>query len=110
MTLATYRVELQEDHKHLQEVSHPRLSRTPFRSPQLALFDLRPGEWLLYWKNPDQTPAHRRHRVEDIIQLPLFDLPPIEMAVGAEEGSDSTHLRSHLHPVKKPPIWQGTEE
>jgi len=49
-------VDLQEDHKHLSQVSHPRLAQTPFRSPQLALFDLGPGEWLLYWKTPELAP------------------------------------------------------
>jgi hypothetical protein len=80
------------------------------RTPQLALFDLRPGEWLLYWKKDDQAPAYRRRRVEGIIQLPLFDLPPIEIAVGAEEGSGTTSPRNHLHSVPKQPIWQETEE
>ena len=36
VTLSTYRVELQDDHKHLQAVSTPRLASTPFRSPQLV--------------------------------------------------------------------------
>ncbi|HEY4387308.1 MAG TPA: hypothetical protein VGN34_22860 [Ktedonobacteraceae bacterium] len=42
MTLSKYIVELQDDHKHLSQVSHPRLADTPFRSPQFALFDLGP--------------------------------------------------------------------
>src|SRR5436189_3107132 len=94
-------VDLQEDHKHLSQVSHPRLTDTPFRSPQLALFDLGPGEWLLYWKTPELAPARRRRRVAGIIQLPLFDSEPIDLAVGADEGTHHTHvsisssLRSH---------------
>lgn len=57
VTLAQYSVGLQDDRKHVQKVSNPRLVETPFRSPQLALFDLGPDEWLLYWRAPDYTPA-----------------------------------------------------
>ncbi len=39
VTLSQYTVELQDDRKHLQEISHPRLVETPFRSPQLMLFE-----------------------------------------------------------------------
>jgi len=102
VTLSRYSVELQDDHKHLREVSHPRLAETPFRSPQLALFDLGPGEWLLYWKTPELAPAGRRRRVAGITQLPLFDLEPIDLAVGADEGRDALHPRSHLQLVEKP--------
>jgi transposase len=94
VTLSTYRVGLQDDHKHLREVSHPCLSRTPFRSPQLALFDLGPGEWLLYWKTPDPAPAHRKHRIAGIVQLPLLDPLPEAKAVGADEGRSSPHPHS----------------
>src|SRR5438874_10810644 len=97
VTLTQYTVDLQEDHKHLSQVSHPRLAQTPFRSPQLVLFDLGPGEWLLYWKTPDVAPARRRRRVPGIVQLPLFDLEPIDLAVGADGGTP--HPRPHLHLV-----------
>ena len=43
VTLAQYSVGLQDDRKHVQKVSNPRLVETPFRSPQLALFDARTG-------------------------------------------------------------------
>ena len=105
MTLTQYMVDLQEDHKHLSQVSHPRLAQTPFRSPQLALFDLGPGEWLLYWKTPELAPARRRRRVPGIVQLPLFDLEPIDLAVGAgSSGRAAPHV--HLHLVEKPPSDQ----
>jgi hypothetical protein len=39
VTLSKYSVQLQEDRKHVREVSHPRLADTPFRSPQLELFE-----------------------------------------------------------------------
>jgi Integrase core domain len=99
VTLSKYTVELQDDHKHLRAVSHPRLADTPFRSPQLTLIDLGPHEWLLYWKTPDYAPAHRKRRIEGIVQLPLFDPPPIDMAVGADEGRGATHPRTQLHLV-----------
>ncbi len=79
--------EQQDDHKHLQAVGHPRLADTPFRSPQLTLFDLGRGDWLLYWKTPEDAPAPRRHRDPFIVQLPLFELPPLDMAVGADNLS-----------------------
>jgi hypothetical protein len=72
---------------------------TPFRSPQLTLIDLGPGEWLLYWKIPDRAPAHRKRRIPGIVQLPLLDLSPHDMAVGAEEGSSARRPRPHLHLV-----------
>jgi len=52
VTLSKYAVELQEDHKHLREVSHARIADTPFRSPQLTLIDVSPDEWILYWRMP----------------------------------------------------------
>jgi hypothetical protein len=42
VTLATYTVEVEDDHRHLRQVSHPRLVETPFRSPQLTRLHLRP--------------------------------------------------------------------
>ncbi len=85
ITLSKYSVEQQDDHKHLQTVGHPHLADTPFRSPQLTMFDLGLGEWLLYWKTPEYAPAHRRYLDPFIIQLPLFDPPPVALAAGAEK-------------------------
>lgn len=95
VTLSRYSVELQDDHKHVREISHPRLAETPFRSPQLTLFDLGPGEWLLYWKTPDPARGPRRRCIPGIVQLPLFELSPLERIVGANERA--VELRSHLH-------------
>jgi hypothetical protein len=110
VTLAKYSVELQDDHKHLQAVSHPSAIETPFRSPQLTMIDLGPGEWLLYWKTPDRAPAHRKRRITDITQLPLFDPLTFAKAVGADEGKGATNLRTHLHLVPKRTGEQGAEE
>ena len=110
VTLSKYSVELQDDHQHLRTVSRPRVIETPFRSPQLTLIDLGPGEWLLYWKTPDRAPARSRRRIGDIMQLPLFDPPPINLAVGADEGSVELHPRTHLHLVKGPTEGRGTQE
>ena len=99
VTLAKYTVELQDDHKHLQAVKNPRLAETPYRSPQLTLIDLGPGEWLLYWKTPDPAPAHRKRRIEGIIQLPLFDPLPEAKAIGADERRGTPHPHTHLHLV-----------
>ncbi len=110
VTLSTYSVQLQEDRKHVREVSHPRLSRTPFRSPQLALFDLGPNEWLLYWKTPDHAPAHRRRRVPGMVQLPLFEVLPQDLAVGADETRTTVRPHTRLHLVGEPGSHPGAED
>jgi hypothetical protein len=110
VTLSKYTVELDEKkQRYLQAVSHPRLSTTPFHSPQLTLFDLGPGEWLMYWKTPDQGPVHRRRRVPGIVQMPLFDPFPEEQAVGAE-GEGEPRRRTHLRLMQEPLNDRGVEE
>jgi hypothetical protein len=99
VTLSEYEIELESDRKHVQAVSNPQTHQTPFRSPQLALFDLGPDGWILYWKKDDQAKAPRRHFDSSIIQLPLFDLPPIEKAVGAEDQTSTRRASRHLSPV-----------
>jgi hypothetical protein len=98
-------VELQEDHRHLREVSNPRLADTPFRSPQLTLLDISPDAWVLYWPTPSYAPR-RRSRVHGVEQLFLFDLPSLEKAVGAdaagEEGRPRTFLRLLSPPTDSP--------
>ncbi len=98
VTLSKYSIELQTDHTHLREVSHPRLAETPFRSPQLTLFDLGPDEWLLYWRVPAYTKAVRPRRVSKVVQMPLFDFSAEAKAVGAEERSGIPRARLHLLP------------
>lgn len=110
VTLSKYTVALEDDHKHLQAVSNPRLSTSPFRSPQLTLFDLGPHDWLLYWKIPDRAPARRPRRIPGIVQMPLFDPLPEEKAVGDERGRGTTHRRTYLRLVGEPSEGQGTEE
>jgi putative transposase len=100
-TLSKYTVELQEDRRHVQEVSNPRLADTPFRSPQLTLIDLSPGEWLLYWRTPQRAPARRKQQVPGIVQLPLFDVPAQERVAGANGGDNITQPHPFLHVVPK---------
>ncbi len=107
VTLSTYTVSLQDDRKRLQKVGNPRLLRTPFRSPQLALFDLGPGEWLLYWRTQERASQRRLRRENGIVQLPLFDPWTRDLAVGAEAESDATRKRPHLHLVGEPPVPPG---
>jgi Integrase core domain. len=83
VTLSKYTVELQDDHRHLREVSNPRLAETPFRSPQLTLIDMSPYEWVLYWRMPECA-ARRRRRSSEAKQLLLFDLPQGDKTAGAE--------------------------
>lgn len=100
VTLSKYSVELQDDHKHLREVSYPRLADTPFRSPQLTLIDLTPHEWLLYWRVPAYAPRRTSRRVPGVVQLPLFDFLVEEKVVGADTTNTSTRPGSHLHVIK----------
>ncbi len=94
-----YSVELQEDRKHLRQVSNPRLADTPFRSPQLTLIDVGPHEWVLYWRVPPYAPARSARRIQGIVQLPLFDLPPQEKVVGGNEANAVTYPPPFLHLV-----------
>jgi len=110
VTLSKYSVELQDDHKHLREVSNPRVADTPFRSPQLTLIDIAPHEWVLYWRVPLYAPRQITRRVPGIVQLPLFDLSWEEKAVGAEETSSITREGRHLHLIKRSTEGQGTEK
>jgi hypothetical protein len=101
VTLSEYDVSMHDDHKHVQMVRSARAHETPFRSPQLTLFDLDEGDWLLYWKT-DPASAHRRHPPSDMIQLPLFDLSSRDLAVGADERADTRDHRPRLQFVPKP--------
>ena len=84
MTLSQYSVEMQEDRKHIKEVSRPRLVDTPFRSPQLTLIEVSPDEWRLYWRAHPYAPYHWKRPAPGIIQLPLFEIPLQALAAGAE--------------------------
>ena len=97
--LSQYSVELQDDRKHLQKVSGPRLVETPFRSPQLTLWTLGPDDWLLYWRTPDPLPGRRKRPAHEISQQVLFEpfgggtggrcgrrLAALSLAAGCAEG------------------------
>ena len=68
--LSVYSFEWETDGKHIRDITNPKLVDTYFRSPQLALFELGPDEWLLCLRAPQY--ASRRHtRTEASVQLPL---------------------------------------
>ncbi len=102
MTLATYSVEVEDDHRHLRQVSTPRLVETPFRSPQLTLWTLGPDDWLLYWRTPDVLRVRRKRPASEISQHTLFDLAELEQAVGAE-GLSASHPWLHVVRDADPP-------
>jgi hypothetical protein len=106
VTLATYSVEVEDDHRHLRAVSNPRLVETPFRSPQLTLWTLGPDDWLLSWRTPDALPVRRKRPVHELVQQVLFDLAEVEQAVGAE-GVAAPH--PWLRMVPKDPPDEHTE-
>jgi len=109
VTLSEYEISMKDDHKQVQAVRSARRHETPFRSPQLTLFDLDEEGWILYWKT-EPVPTHRRSHVGGIIQLPLFEPPPQDLAVGAEEESGTARRRSHLYPVHRPSSREEPEE
>lgn len=97
-------MELQEDRRHLLQVSYPRLTETPFRSFQLTLFDLGPDQWLLFWHLPPYAPSHGKRLVKGLVQLQLLDVPVRKQAIGADQLSVR---HSWLRPVPKAP--EGSE-
>jgi hypothetical protein len=94
----------------VQKVSNPRLVETPFRSPQLTLFDVGPGEWVLYWCAPDYAPRARKRRIEGLVQPLLFDVALMEKAAGADAPSLATPARSRLRVISRPTADQEPEE
>jgi len=73
--LALYSLIMASDHEQIAEVRQARRIQTPFRSPQLALWQLSETEWLLALRRPD--PALRRNRGKIVAlarQLPLLDV------------------------------------
>jgi hypothetical protein len=105
VTLSRYTVELQEDRRHLKGVSRPRLAETPFRSPQLSLFDLGPDQWLLFLHLQPYARSHRKRLVKGLVQPQLLDVPVQEQAVGADQAAIR---HPWLHPV--PQVSEGSEE
>jgi len=69
--LAAYAVALHRDGRRIREVKSPRLAATRFRSPQLALFELGPDEWLLYLRLPEYALRHGGI-ARGPVQLPLL--------------------------------------
>ena len=77
--LAQYRLRYQPDKAHLLTVEAPLLFETPYRSPQLALWELSDGEWLKVIRRPDYAPRAPRRAVP--IQPTLFALDAAGRAV-----------------------------
>ncbi len=78
--LALYRVEWQDDNKHIKDVTNPRVIETRYRSPQLAPWSLDPDEWLLFKKLPDYAARKKRKQV-GVIQLFLLPLDTSSQAM-----------------------------
>jgi len=77
--LAQYRLRYHPDKAHLLTVEAPLLFETPYRSPQLALWELSDGEWLKVIRRPDNAPRAPRRAVP--IQPTLFALDAAGRAV-----------------------------
>lgn len=68
--LAQYRVQYQPDLRQLRTVDEPRVFDTPYRSPQLPLWDVREDEWLKVQRLP-RRPRPQRPVVQ-VVQERLF--------------------------------------
>jgi putative transposase len=110
VTLSKYSAQLTPDRKQITQVRHPHLAQTPFRSPQLTLIDLGPNEWCLYWRAPSYQRRPRRSLLQGVVQLPLFELSPLDMAVGTDTARVEPNARTHLYSVGEPNVSRGTEE
>lgn len=81
VTLAAYQVDLNKKNHHVDQVHGGRIIETPFRSPQLAFFDLEDG-WVLYLPASERARPLRRRRGADTIEhLPLPDFLLADEAV-----------------------------
>ncbi len=69
--LSMYSFEFASHRIQIRRVGNPRLADTPYRSPQLSLFELGPDEWLLYLRAPKHSPR-RRTLAERPVQLALL--------------------------------------
>jgi len=101
VTLSKYRLELEEDRKQIKQISNPHVAKTPFRSPQLTLLDVGPGEWRLYWRTPSYQPRRRIHLVEGVVQLPLFEQHTVALAVGAEDDHVAKPEQARLSLIRE---------
>ena len=73
--LALYSLTFQPDHEQIAEVTQARRIQTPFRSPQLALWQLTETEWLLALHHPDPAPRRNRGKIVSLARrLPLLDM------------------------------------
>jgi hypothetical protein len=74
-TLSLYSVRLSSDQREITEVTHPRRLETPFRSPQLNLWQLSDTEWLLALRRPEPVERRKRSKVVALAEqlfLPEF--------------------------------------
>jgi transposase len=73
--LSLYSLTFQPDHEQIAEVTQARRIQTPFRSPQLDLWQLSETEWLLALRRPDPVPRRNRGKIITLArQLPLLDV------------------------------------
>jgi hypothetical protein len=94
--LAEYQVDLEKKSHHVDRVQKGRVIETPFRSPQLSLFDMEDG-WLLYLPARERAPSHHRRRDPgNIEQLPL---PDFLLSDGVEPLRPESPARSNLRLV-----------
>jgi hypothetical protein len=70
--LAQYSVDYEPDRRQLRDVVPRQLFETRYHSPQLALWELREGEWLQVVRVP--PPAQGRQCDPSVEQLALFSI------------------------------------
>lgn len=70
--LARYSCVVDRQQKTLKSISHPKLYRTPFVSPQMELFELDDKQWRKVLRRPPY--ALRKAHQSPASQLPLLSL------------------------------------
>lgn len=73
--LSLYSIAFQRGSEQIAEVKQARRIQTPFRSPQLDLWQLSETEWLLALRRPDPAPRRNRGKIVSLArQLPLLEV------------------------------------
>ena len=72
--LSEYSITFASDHKHIEEVKHPRRIETYFRSPQLHLWQISETEWLLALRQPERKKPKKRRAEGVIVQLRFSEM------------------------------------
>jgi hypothetical protein len=86
-------VRYQPDKKHLRAVEEGRLFETPYRSPQLALWELDDTEWLTVIRRPDDAPRQARQEPPRQASLSLSPRRRVVRMICLDRRTDVRYTR-----------------